>query len=274
MAAALDTGTVTPDTPFLDTGVFKYGGIEVLNWDWGAWGPQTMLGCMQHSLNVCLSWVGVQLGPTRFYDYLSRFEIGRRTNIDLAGEKIWPLATPSDTYWTDSNLVTNSFGQGLAVTPLALTMAISAVANDGKMMEPHIVRSVLSNGVEEVVHPRLVGNPISAITAHTLTEMLAVSLLEESSDGLVEGYRVAGKTGTAEIATQYGYTESLTNASFAGWGPVDDPRFVVYVWLEKPRSDRWGSIVASPIFSDVVKKLVVLMDIPSDAMRQQLALNQ
>jgi cell division protein FtsI/penicillin-binding protein 2 len=101
--------------------------------------------------------------------------------------------------------------------------------------------------------------------------MLANSLESESSDALVEGYRVAGKTGTAEIATPTGYSTSATNASFVGWGPVGDPKFLVYVWLVKPQSSPWGSVVAAPVFSDMVEQLVVLMDIPPDEVRQGLS---
>jgi cell division protein FtsI/penicillin-binding protein 2 len=100
--------------------------------------------------------------------------------------------------------------------------------------------------------------------------MLSTSLEVESSVALVDGYRVAGKTGTAEIPTPFGYTSNQTNASFVGWGPVDDPQFLVYVWLEKPTTSPWGSIVAAPVFSQVVERLVVLMNIPSDQVRQQL----
>ena len=103
--------------------------------------------------------------------------------------------------------------------------------------------------------------------------MLATSLEEESSDALVEGYKIAGKTGTAEIPGPEGYSSSVTNTSFVGWGPVDDPRFIVYVWLEKPTTSIWGSVVASPVFKEVVENLVVLMDIPPDNIRQTFASN-
>jgi cell division protein FtsI/penicillin-binding protein 2 len=116
----------------------------------------------------------------------------------------------------------------------------------------------------------VVGTPISAKTAHTLTEMLAVSLESEASNALVPGYRIAGKTGTAEIATPTGYSSDKTNASFVGWGPVDDPQFLVYVWLEKPASSPWGSVVAAPIFSEVVQRLVVLLNLPPDPVRQSM----
>ncbi|MBN2676457.1 MAG: penicillin-binding protein 2 [Anaerolineaceae bacterium] len=271
MAAALDSGAVTPDTVFMDTGTFEVDGYTIYNWDSGAWGPQTMLGCLQHSLNVCLSWVASQTGADTFYDYLQAFGLGRPTGIDLAGEAYYPLRRPGDAQWFNVDLATNSFGQGIAVTPMQMIMAVSAIANDGKMMAPHIVRSMVDNGRQYDVTPQVVGTPIRAETAAVLTNLLATSLEEESSVALVPGYSLAGKTGTAEIATEYGYTTYLTNASFVGWGPTEDPKFVVYIWLEEPKNSVWGSVVAAPMFSEIVKNLVVLMNIPPDNVRMELA---
>lgn len=270
MAAALDSGAVKPDTTFLDTGSIEVGGNIIHNWDRGAWGPQTMLGCMQHSLNVCLAWVATELGANRFYQYMQAFGFGRLTGIDLAGEEAGRLKLPGDSDWYEADLGTNSFGQGVAVTPLQMVMAISSVANNGKMVIPRIVLSFVDQNRQYNTSPQIAGEPISAETAHTLTEMLATSLEVESSVALVEGYRVAGKTGTAEIPTPTGYTSSQTNASFVGWGPVDDPRFLVYVWLEKPTTAPWGSVVAAPVFRQVVERLVVLMNIPPDKDRHRL----
>lgn len=268
MAAALDNGTVQPDTPFVDTGVIEVGGLKIYNWDRSAWGPQTMLGCMQHSLNVCLSWVALQVGADNFYSYLKAFGIGRRTNVDLAGESLWPLAVPGDGNWYESSLATNSFGQGLSTTPVQLVTAVGAIANDGVMMAPHVLLGFVENGKQYNTKPQVVGTPIKKETAQILTGMLTISLEEEASDALVEGYRVAGKTGTAEIAIPgKGYVTNMTNASFIGWGPSDDPKFVVYIWLEEPKTAPWGSVVAAPVFSQVVEKLVVLMDIPPDDVR-------
>ncbi len=271
MAAALDKGAVKPDTTFIDTGVIEVGGAYIYNWNSGAWGPQDMQGCMQHSLNVCLAWVATQLGARDFYSYMRSFGIGQQTGVDLAGEATGRLKVPGDKDWFDADLGTNAFGQGVAATPLQMAVAISAVANDGKIMAPHIVRSIIDQGHQFNIEPRLISIPIQKETARTLTEMLARSLEEEASDALVEGYRVAGKTGTAEIPTPYGYSSHVTNASFVGWGPVDDPRFLVYIWLEKPTSSPWGSIVAAPVFSQAVEKLVVLLDIPPDRVRKALA---
>lgn len=270
MASALNDGVVKPDTSFTDTGAIEVGGATIYNWDRGAWGLQDMTGCLQHSLNVCLAWVATQLGPEKFYADITRFGIGHRTNIDLAGEEVFPLSVPGDPNWYTVNLATNSFGQGVAVTPIQMIMAASAIANDGKMMTPHVLKSYIQNGKEYDTNPTIAGMPITKETANTLSNMLANSLEQESSNALVEGYRVAGKTGTAEIAINGEYSSSVTNASFVGWGPVDDPQFIVYVWLEKPKSSIWGSVVAAPVFSDVVKQLVVLMNIPPDDLRKSI----
>ncbi|HMD90938.1 MAG TPA: penicillin-binding protein 2 [Anaerolineaceae bacterium] len=271
MGAALDAGVVKPDTPFLDTGSIEVGGITIYDWNRGSWGPQTMLTCMQNSLNVCLSWVAEQMGPKRFYAYLQAFGIGHKTNIDLGDEVIWPLSLPGDSDWYPANLGTNSFGQGVAVTPIQMVQAISAEANDGKMMAPHVLKSVIQNGRQYDTAPQVVGTPLTPQGAHTITNLLATSVEEEGSTAVVDGYRCAGKTGTAEIPTPYGYTISQTNASFVGWGPADDPQFLVYIWLEKPKTSIWGSIVAAPVFHDIVQQLVVLMNIPPDSIRQKLS---
>ncbi len=270
MASALDNGAVTPETTFLDTGVFEIGGTRIYNWNMGAWGPQNMQGCLQHSLNVCLAWVAKQLGPKDFYAYMQAFGIGHLTGIDLAGEVPGRLKIPGDEDWYDADLGTNAFGQGVSATPLQMAAGIAALANDGKMMAPHIVRSVVNDGYQHDIEKRIVGMPIKAETAVLMTKLLARSLETESSDALVTGYRLAGKTGTAEIPTPFGYTTNETNASFVGWGPIDDPQFLVYVWLERPQSSPWGSVVAAPVFREAVKELVVLMDLPPDDIRSDL----
>ena len=270
MASALDTGAVTPETTFLDTGVFEIGGTRIYNWNMGAWGPQNMQGCLQHSLNVCLAWVAKQLGTKDFYAYMQAFGVGHLTGIDLAGEVHGRLKMPGDEDWYDADLGTNAFGQGVSATPLQMAAGIAAVANDGIMMAPHIVRSVVNDGYQHDIEKRIVSMPIKAETAVLMTKILARSLETESSDALVTGYRLAGKTGTAEISTPLGYTTNETNASFVGWGPIDDPQFLVYVWLERPQSSPWGSVVAAPVFREAVKELVVLMDLPPDDIRSDL----
>lgn len=272
MAAALDNGTVTPGTSFLDTGAIMVGGATLHNWDGGAWGPQDMTGCLQHSLNVCLAWVATSLGAEKFYGYMNRFGLGHLTGVDLAGESAGRLKIPGDSDWYPVDLGTNSFGQGVAVTPLQLMMAATSIANHGRTVTPHVLHAMMREGRQYSVPPQYAGSPITAQTADTLTGMLAVSLEQESSNALVPGYRIAGKTGTAQIPTDSGYYDpSSTNASFIGWGPVDNPRFMIYVWLEKPSASIWGSQTAAPVFAEMAQKTVILLDIPPDSVRQQIA---
>lgn len=266
MASALDAGVVTPDTTFNDVGVYVASGAYIYNWDGAGHGTVTMTNCMMKSLNVCLAWLAVdKLGPTKFYDYIRSFGIGHLTGVDLAGEAYFPLRLPGDETWYSVDLATNAFGQGISATPIEMITAISSIANkQGKMMAPHLVKAIIKDGRQYPINPLVVGTPIKAETAQTLTNMLAISIEGEAQTPPVPGYRIAGKTGTAEIPSPTGYSSDLTNASFVGWGPVADPKFLVYVWLEKPRTSKWGSVVAAPVFFDVVKSLAVYMNIPPD----------
>jgi cell division protein FtsI/penicillin-binding protein 2 len=272
LATALDTGAVTRDTTFFDPGSIVVGGVALYNWDGGAWGSQDMLGCTMHSLNVCYAWIATQIGTDNFYAYMKKFGLGHTTGIDMAGEAAGRLKLPGDSDWYMVDLGTNAFGQGLSVTPIQMVMAASAIANNGNMVQPHILYAKVENGVQQNLSYKVVGNPISPQTAQAVTGILADSLASETYEAaMVEGYRLAGKTGTASIPVFGGYDPSLTNASFIGWGPVDDPKFMVYIWLEKPKSSTWSSEVASPVFKEVVEKLVVLMGIPPDQIRLQMA---
>ena len=271
MAAALDTNTVTPNTTYLDTGSVLIGGVTIQNWDRNPWGIQNMIGCLQHSLNVCMVNLSTQMGATNFYNYMDAFGLGHLTGVDLAGESAGRLKVPGDADWYPVDLGTNSFGQGVAVTPIQMMAAVSAVANDGRMVTPHVLYAMVRDGRQYDVPAQFSGSPISTQTANTLTEMLAVSLESESSLALVPGYRVAGKTGTAQIPVNGFYDGTQTNASFIGWGPVDDPQFMIYVWLERPTTSPWGSETAAPVFSEMAQKTVILLDIPPDFIRQQIA---
>jgi cell division protein FtsI/penicillin-binding protein 2 len=272
MAAAIDAGVIEPEDQFIDRGVIEVGGVKIRNWNGGAWGPQTMVGCIQHSLNVCLAYVASEkLGAASFYEYLTAFGMGRVTGIDLSGEVSGQMRTPRHPEWTQADLGTNSFGQGISVTPVQLIAAVGAVANEGVMVQPHIVRAVV--GPEGAYWPKstTLGRPISAESARTITEMLVQSVEGEARYAHVNGYEIAGKTGTAQIPTENGYDDRWTIASFIGWGPVSDPRFVVLVRLDKPESSPWGSVVAAPVFRDVVERLVAMLEIPPDSVREQLA---
>jgi cell division protein FtsI/penicillin-binding protein 2 len=150
---------------------------------------------------------------------------------------------------------------------------VSAVANNGVIMQPHILMRVENGGRAHHTTPQVLGRPIRPETAHILTEMLAQSLEGEAKIS-VDGYRLAGKTGTAEIPVPGGYDRSKSIASFIGWGPVDDPRFVVLIKFDKPSASRWGSETAAPTFATLVQRLVVLMQIPPDDVRRAMPAGQ
>ena len=271
MAAALDAGVVEPDTEFIDEGNIEIGGVTIRNWNKKAWGPQTMTTCLQNSLNVCLAWVATQLESEQFYAYFQAFGFGQLTGIELSGEVPGLVKNHWSLDYTRSELGTNAFGQGIEITPIQMVKAISAIANQGEMVAPRIIHSIVDDGYRYTPPKTVVGHPISAETAETLTAMLQESLMNESSLAMVPGYSLAGKTGTAEIyVSGQGYKSSATNTSFVGWGPTDDPQFLVYVWIEKPSASIWGSEIAAPVFKKVVERLVIHMGIPPDSVRMTL----
>lgn len=274
MAAALDAGVVEPDTEFIDEGKIEIGGVTIRNWNNKAWGPQTMTTCLQNSLNVCLAWVATQLESEQFYAYFQDFGFGQLTGIELSNEAPGLVKSHWSPDYTRSELGTNAFGQGIEITPMQMVKAISAIANQGEMVAPRIIHSIVDDGYRYTPPKTVVGHPITAETAETLTNMLHESLQSESSLALVPGYSLAGKTGTAEIYVPgQGYKSSATNTSFVGWGPTDDPQFLVYVWIEKPSASIWGSVIAAPVFKKVVERLVIHLGIPPDAVRMTLQEN-
>lgn len=267
MAAALDSGIVAPGTTYLDTGFFELNGVNIFNWDRGAWGVQDMTGCMQNSLNVCMARLAVTMGPETFYNYLNRFGIGRPTGVDIAGEARGSVPDPNQTGWIPLDMGVNSFGQGVAVTPMQIITAISAVANNGQMVTPHVVRSMITNGQQIDLPIQVLGTPIRPETAQTLSSMLAEAMDRNESVARIDGYRLATKTGTASVPGPSGYDPYLTNQSFVGWGPIDSPKFLVYIWFEEPKAQEWASVALSPIFEEVVNKLLIYLDLPPDSVR-------
>jgi cell division protein FtsI/penicillin-binding protein 2 len=269
-AAGLDSGKFTPEWSYYDDGVFEYGGVPIYNWDRGAWGQQDYTGWLQHSLNTGAARVAAGLGPTQFFSYINAFGFANITNVDLQGEMSGWFPEPGNALYTDSTLATISFGQGIAVTPLQLAVAVSSVANQGTMMQPRLVLQHGFPGELRTIEPTRLGEPIRPETAQALSQILKNSLENEASNALVEGYSIAGKTGTAQIPVNGIYDPTKTIASFVGWFPVDQPRFLILVKLDKPSATEWGSQTAAPTFAKMVQRLVVLAHIPPDSVRLQL----
>lgn len=271
MAAGLDSGEIGPLGTIYDGGSIEVGGRVLYNWDRQGHGTVDMTDVLAKSLNVGVAQVAVTLGKEQFYTYIKRFGFGRLTEVDLANEGPGTLKTPKDASWHESDLGTNSFGQGIAVTPLQIAVAVSAVANDGLLMKPYVVERIVDAERDVQVKPTVVRQAIVADTAHTLTDMLVEALDRADSEAQVPGYRMAGKTGTAQIPVPGGYHPTLTLASFAGFLPADDPQVLVLVIIDRPTTSKWGSKTAAPTFRRIAEQLVVMLNIPPDDVR--LAMN-
>jgi cell division protein FtsI/penicillin-binding protein 2 len=221
------------------------------------------------SRNVGAAWLSTQMGPDIFYRYVQDFGVGQATLVDLAGEVSGQFWLPDDIeHWHPSNLGTNAFGQGVALTPLQMVTAMATVANDGARLRPHIVgRRVASSGTVSVFQPVLEKQVISSEVAHTLTEMLVQVVEKGATRAQVEGYRVAGKTGTAQIPIPGGYDPEGTIATFIGFGPVPDPELVVLIKLDRPKTSPWASQTAAPAFQTLASRLFVVLGIPPDGGR-------
>lgn len=271
MAAGLDAGAVGPMGTIYDGGSIEVGGRVIYDWDRLAHGTVDMTEVLAQSLNVGIAQVALALGKDRFYTYVKRFGFGHLTEVDLSSEGPGTLKTPKDADWHESDLGTNSFGQGIAVTPLQIALAVGAVANDGLLMKPHIVTRIVDSEREVEIKPAVVRRAVSQETAKTLTGMLVEALKRANSEALVPGYEIAGKTGTAEIPVPGGYHPTLTLVSFAGYLPANDPQVLVLVIIDRPTSSRWGNTTAAPTFRRIAEQLVVLLNIPPNSARQELA---
>ncbi len=268
MAAALDAGIITPDTPFYDSGSIEVGGRVIQNWDRSGRGNVTMTDVLVFSLNTGAAHVSTSLGAERFYSYVRRFGFGLKTDVELAGEVPGAVRVPGDPDWHESDLGTNAFGQGLAVTPLQMVTAVSAVANHGLLPRPYVVAQIIDQ--EQVVSTRpYLQQAISPEVAQELTGMMVAVVERSAKLAAVPGYRIAGKTGTAQMPIPGGYDPNSTIASFVGFAPADEPRFIVLVKIVKPTTSPWGTEVAAPVFKRVAEQLFLMMGIPPDDLRQQ-----
>jgi cell division protein FtsI/penicillin-binding protein 2 len=267
MAAALDAGAVRPSDTYNDVGYIEVGGRILKNSNERANGLVTMTDILVYSLNTGIAHVSTMLGADQFYLYINRFGFGHKTGIDLEGEIVGTTRQPGDPEWHESDLGTNSFGQGLAVTPLQMVMAVGALANRGVMIRPHVVDALVEGG--RVVYAKRIsaGQVISKDTARTVTEMMVEVVERGAPLAQVDGYRIAGKTGTAQTPVVGGYDPNLTIASFIGFAPADDPRFVVLVKLDKPTASSWGTQTAAPTFATVARILFTQLEIPPDQVR-------
>lgn len=268
MAAGIDSGSVTAATEETFPAYVEVQGYKIWAWDKKAHGKENMTQVLETSNNVGAVFVEQRMGKQTFYDYFSdRFGFGEKMGVDLDSEspgKLAPLRQLQDV-----EVATIAFGQGIAATPLQVVLSFAAIANNGKMLEPHLVKQIIEHRgeKEEVkdVQPKFVRQVVSGETAKIVREMMeSVVLYGYGKEAKVPGYTIAGKTGTAQIPVPGGYSEDKTIHSFVGMAPADNPRFVVLVKLDEPATSPWASYTATSVFSEMASYLFKYYQIPPD----------
>lgn len=264
MAAALDQGLITPNTTFNDSGCITLSRdtAEVCNWEYIAYGKESMTQVLEHSANVGAAYVAYDiLGKDRYYPYLARFGFGQKINID-GPEDPGAYRTPQDSLWSPSDLTRQAFGQSIFASPLQVAMAYQAIANGGVMMQPYLVSSIDNNGQVTTTQPTVKRRVVSAQAAQLLTGMLHQAAVNGFAQlAQVPGYSIAAKTGTA---TTQGISATQTEASVAGFIPASNPQFVILVKLDRPQLAIYGSTAAAPLWGSIAQQLMWYYQVPPD----------
>jgi cell division protein FtsI (penicillin-binding protein 3) len=255
MAAGIDAGAVDSDTKCeICSGPVKIGKYSIETWDGKYYPDSSMLDVIVHSDNVGMTFVTSKLGEEKFYDYLTNFGFGQKTGIDLQGESSPKLRDKG--MWSEIDLATASFGQGIAVTPIQMVTAVAAIANKGNLMTPQVVDKLVTEGWSDDISVEAKRRVISEKTAGQITAMMVEAAKNgEAKWTHARGYGVAGKTGTAQIPILGHYDEEKTIASFVGFAPYDDPKFVMLITLREPSSSPWASETAAPLWYEIAKEL-------------------
>ena len=262
MAMGLDLGKITPQTTFTDEGSVTIGGYTIKNFSERIFGTITMSQVLEKSVNTGTMHVQKLVGDEQFLNYAVNMGFGQRTGIDLPGEINGDITNLYS--GRKINYLTASFGQGIAVTPLQLINAYSAIANGGKLMRPYIVQKIArEGGGETVIQPEVVSIPIAQKTAQKVAGML-VNVVDNGFDkARIEGYDVAGKTGTAQIPDgKGGYLEDEFIHDFVGFAPAYNPKFTILIKLDKPKGITFAADSLSPTFRDISKYLLTYYNIP------------
>ena len=254
LSAALEEAVVSPLTQFnCEQGKFKVGGRVVH--DTHKYGNLSVADIVVYSSNIGAIKLGQKLGYQRFTDYLKKFGFGKKAEIEIMGERGGFIRDVKNSREIDQ--ATLFFGQGMTSTSLQLAMAMAAIANGGKLMRPYIVSKIVDESGKTTAEtvPKVVRRVISAKTARRVTTILEGVASEEGTaeKAAIEGYRVAGKTGTSQKvdpATK-AYSKSKYVASFVGFVPSEKPRLVILVMIDEPRGHIYGGLVAGPVFQEV-----------------------
>ncbi len=262
MSAGIDSGAIDiNETCSSCSGPKKIGEYTIKTWNEKYYPNSSMTDILVHSDNVGMLYVSQKLGKERLYSYLEKFGFGRATGIDLQGELAPRLRAKED--WREIDLATASFGQGIAVTPIQMITAVSAIANKGELTQPQIVREILDDSRTVEIKPLKKTRSVSSDTARIVTEMMVQAVEKgEAKWAKPSGYSIAGKTGTAQIPIAGHYDPEKTVASFVGFAPAYDPRFVMLIALTEPKPSPWGSETAAPLWFEITRDIFKLWRIP------------
>lgn len=262
MAAAINEKAVTPDTVCDDTcnGPVTIGKYSIRTWNNEYKPGSTMTEVLERSDNTGMIFAANKLGKEKFVEYLTRFGIGQPTNVDLEGESVNRLRSK----WGDIDIATASFGQGLTVNSLQMLMAVSSIASNGQLMEPHVVKEVIDDKRVVPIQPKVVRQVISKEAAETMKEMMRASARHGDAKWAVpQELDIAGKTGTAQIPIAGHYDAEKTMASFVGFAPAANPQFAMIVKLREPQSSPWASETAAPLWFKIAKQIFQYYSIPT-----------
>lgn len=263
-AAALESGQVTTSTIMTDTGRLTINGKRIYNSDRSRHGRVDVEDILAKSLNVPTAEIALAMGETDFYRAFKLFGFGSRTGIDLGNESSGTLRTPADIEWSRTDLATNSYGQGMSATPYQVINAVNAIANDGVLMQPYIVREWReADGGIVKKQPVPIQRVISAETARVLRDVMTIATRRGTPDVKIKGYTIAGKTGTADWYLR-GVLQDTTIVTYVGFVPASAPKLTILVKLDQPRSSRWAAATTTPVFRDLAERAVQIIGVAPD----------
>lgn len=262
-AAGLQEGKVRPDEWFVDKGYVQIADRRIQNWSGESYGNIPFIEIIKESINTGFVEVGMRLGAQKLTEYAKLFGFGKATGIELPGEEEGLLFDAKE--MRPSDLATMSIGQSIAVTPIQLLTAVSAIANEGVLLKPHIIKEIRNSdgSVDKTTATETVRQVISPAAAHTLADMMEKVVSEGGGKKAeVRGYHFAGKTGTAEKPKEGGgYYAGRYISSFVGFGPVENPQIAVLVVLDDPVGVYYGGQIAAPVAGEIIMQIMRYLNI-------------
>jgi len=265
LAAAIEEKKVDlKNDYFFDPGAIEIAGARLRCWKKGGHGSQSFLEVVENSCNPGFVTLGNRLGKEKLFEYITNFGFGKKTGIDIGGEENGILFKLSQVGPVE--LATTAFGQGVSVTPIQQIAAVSAAINGGTLYKPHVAKAWINPDTGETVQymePEAVRTVISEDTSKQVREALeSVVARGTGRNAFIDGYRVGGKTGTAQKVVNGRYSPNEHIVSFIGFAPADDPQIVIYVAVDNPQGIQFGGVVAAPIVRSIMEDALSILEIP------------